>query len=653
MKTIHRDTSWLSYNRRVIQESEDKSNSAGERLKFISIAINNLKSFLKERYFFHLNSKNELTDELFKKIKKQFSKCDKIFGEILEELKEHNIYFPKISELDDKQWKYLSEWYRVKLKPKIHPVFLNRENDFIALENGKIYLLAQLIYHHEEGNALIEIPFTGTERFIEIPSAASRVFTTVDEIMKQFLADVFRGHAIPKTGLFEVISGTEFIHQDEAKEYFDQWNEDLKSLSERFLLVENGMTGSTLKIVLKKTESHRSSCVKNMKHLLLSDCSELIKFLPEEIKPKSFVPAKHPLEKKPGVLDSVSGRDEMLCFPYQSFNAVIQLLKEAANSDDVSNIFISLYRTAHPSAVAEQLVVAAQNKKNVIAFLELKASENEEENILLAQRLEKSGVKVLRIFPEKKIHAKAILIERKSGGIVERTCLLSTGNFNEKTAALYTDVALISSDEKITEDVASFFAALEQQSLTGFQTSQVKFSPLNFRTEITEQIQNCILAAAKNTPAKIILKLNNLEDKKIISHLYKAAAAGVTVEIIVRSICTMKPAPNIRIISIVDHLLEHSRIFSFKSSDSENIFISSADLMSRNLDKRIEFLLPVNNESHKKMLNEILQLHLRDNTRARIIDKKQKNKYVSAADGEAPIRAQEKIAEYFSSIKES
>ncbi len=653
MKLFDRDFSWLSYNHRLMQEAADENNLPAERLKFVSIVCSNLKVFIRERFFAVLNTLTEKHEEkiskLNKKIAKQFSECGQILTDIFNSLKNSGIEVLTIEELDEMQLKFLNEWFRLKIKPVLHPKFLTNEDEVTAFENDRLYLFVQLIFHEEKGQAIIEIPFSKSERFIEIPSAEGKsIYVLADAVIRYYLPEIFPGHEIPENSLFEMIAGNEFYTPDEEFE-FSKKSENENQEIRNYFLFEKNTSKEIIKTLLQRTKGSKNALAKKNFFLALSDFNDLGKLLPAEMKELPIIAAAHPLENIPSILEAINASDYLMYFPYHSFFTVVNLLKEAATSNSVKNIFITLYRTAPQSLLVENLLIAAANGKNVFAYLEIKASESEEENIMLANKLEAGGVKISRNFPGLKIHAKTILIEEENDGAIKRTMLMNTGNFNEKTADKYTDIAILTSNKIITQDIADFFAALQSASLKNFHPTEISFSPNYYRQTFSFEIQKCIQAAKQNLSARIILKVNNLEDEKIIPELYEAADAGIKIEIIVRSICCMKPKNNITIISIVDRFLEHARIFSFRYGDEESMYITSADLMTRNLDRRMEFLLPIKNPIHRKQLSEILQLQLRDNVKARIIDKKQKNKFVKAEEGEALIRSQHAVNEYFSS----
>ncbi|GDX51626.1 polyphosphate kinase [Bacteroidota bacterium] len=652
MKLFDRDFSWLSYNSRVMQEAADENNVEAERLKFISIADSNLKVFIRERFFALLNTSEKNSEEkiykLNKKISKQFSECGEILNGIFTSLKNSEAEIFSIEELDEMQLKFLNEWFRLKMKPDLHPKFLTIENEVTAFEIGRLYLFVQLIFHDEKGQALIEIPLSKSERFVEIPSLNEKlIFVLAETVIRYFLPEIFPGHEIPDNYLFEMIAGNEFYSADEEPALSKKLENENQAIGNYFLFEKN-TPKEIIKTLLQKTKGSKNAVAKKNSILALNDFIDLGKLLPLKMKEPPITVANHPLENIPSILEAVSLNEQLLYFPYHSFSTIINLLKQAATSSSVKNIFITLYRTAPYSLLAENLLFAAANGKNVFAYLEIKASESEEENIMLANKLEEGGVKVSRNFPGLKIHAKTILIEEETDGALKRTALLNTGNFNEKTADKYTDIAILSSNKIITQDVSDFFEAIQIRSIKNFHPKTISFSPNNYRQTFSSEIQKCIEAAKQNISARIILKVNNLEDEKIIPELYEAADAGVKIEIIVRSICCMKPKDNIEIISIVDRFLEHARIFSFRYGEEETMYTTSADLMTRNLDRRMEFLLPIKNQVHRKQLSEILQLQLRDNVKARIIDKKQKNKFLKAENGEAEIRSQDVLSEYFS-----
>ena len=654
MKLFDRDLSWLSYNSRILQEAAFKYTLPAERLKFVSIASSNLKIFIRERLFALINSSDEKTinkaKKVSKKISKQFSECSKILNEIFEALKISKIEIRSLKDLDEIQLKYLNEWFRLKIKPFLHPRFLNESNDLSGFENGRIYLYIQLVFHEEKGRVIIEIPFTKKDRFVELPASDGKtVFVFTEELIIFYLSELFPGHEIPATYLFESIAGNKYYSADEEQALFEKLSVENEHVGNYFLFNKN-TPKEIVNELIQKTKGNKVAIAKKNSFLGLIDFSDLGKLLPAELRHSTLSTITHSLENSISIIKSIKEKDQLLFFPYHSFNIILNFLKEAATSNTVKNIFITIYRTAPNSVLIEHLITAASNGKQVFAFLEIKASESEEENILLAKKLEAAGVVVSRNFPDYKIHAKTILVEEESEtDDLTRTALISTGNFNENTADKYTDVAILSANNNITQDVASLFKTLNSGTLKKFKSDFISFSPITYRQIISKEIYKCIDTVKENKASRIILKVNNLEDEEIISELYNAAQAGVKIEIIVRSICCMKSTDNIRIISIVDHFLEHARIFSFCCGSDENLFITSADLMTRNLDRRIEFLLPINNPIHRKQLHEVLQLQLRDNSKARLLDKKQKNKFVEAINGEATIRSQFLLHDYFSS----
>lgn len=656
MKLFDRDLSWLSYNSRILQEAACKSNLLGERLKFISIADSNLKKFISERYFPFLNFSNDNSEKklnkLNKKISKQFAESGQILSDIFISLKNLGIEICAVEQLDEIQLKYLNEWFRLKIKPILHPQFLTSDNIVLSFKNEQIYLFVELTFHEEKGNAIIEIPLSKSDRFIEIPTTNSKsVYVLAESVIRFYLPELFIGHEIPSTCLFETISGNEFYSINESLASSKQIEENNQPIRSYFLFDKKNIPKEIIKSLFKKTQGNSKAVSNKNSFLALGDFIELGKRLSIEMKDTPLTPELHTLDKVNSILNSINKNDHLLYFPYHSSNILINLLKEATTSSSVTKIFITLYSADSHSLLVENLIIAAANGIQVFAYLEIKSSESEEDNVKLANKLEIGGVKVCRNFPGLKINAKTILIEEETTKIIKRTVLLNTGNFNKTTANRSTDIAILTSNKTIAQDIANFFDALQLHSIDNFKPTAIAFSPYNFRLVFSKEIQKCIAKAQQNIATKIILKINNLEDEKIIQELYEAAQAGVKIEIIVRTICCMKPKENIRIISIVDRFLEHAHIFYFSCGEEEAMYTTSGDLMSSNLNRQMEFLLPIINPVHRKQLSEILQLQLKDNVKARIIDNKQKNKFEKAKINESEIRSQLEIQKYFSQKK--
>jgi len=356
------------------------------------------------------------------------------------------------------------------------------------------------------------------------------------------------------------------------------------------------------------------------------------------------------LESGKLIFDVVSVRDVLLGFPYQSYNYVLRFLKEAANDNDVKSIKITLYRVANNSEIIKQLISAASNGKKVEAFIEVKARFDEELNFTSAEQLQKAGVQVYYSFPKLKVHSKLCLVERKEKNKNVFYSYIATGNFNENTAKIYSDLAVITKDQQIADDINNVFKILSRKSEEE-EFKHLLFATFNIKKKIYRLIDNEIAFAAAGKKAEIILKLNSLEDWKMIDKLYEASNAGVKIYLIIRGICCLIPgidglSKNIKVISIVDRFLEHARIYVFRNDGDKKYFIASADFMRRNLNRRIEVALPINDEKIKSYLQSYIDLQLNDNIKARVINKTQSNQFVPGKKSSELVRSQYAIYEH-------
>ena len=339
------------------------------------------------------------------------------------------------------------------------------------------------------------------------------------------------------------------------------------------------------------------------------------------------------LDKYNSIFKTVSEQDILLHFPYQSYAYIIRFIEEAANDPDVKSIYITLYRVASGSQIVKALSKASGNGKKVTAFVEVKARFDEESNFSSAEELQRAGVKILYSFPGLKVHSKVCLVSRLENEQKVYYGYFSTGNFNEKTSKIYSDYGLFTKDERLTKEARKVFDILtkkkekEKPALPADKFEHLLVAPFNLRSSLEELIDKEIENAKAGKKAYIILKVNSLEDRKMIKQLYKASRAGVKIQLIIRGICCLIPDKNIRVISIVDRFLEHSRVFIFCNDGDEKMFVSSADWMTRNLSRRIEVCFPIYDEEIKKQIREMINIQLKDNVKARIINKFQNNKY--------------------------
>ena len=659
---FNRELSWLSFNHRVLQEAKDDSVPLHEKIKFMAIFSSNLDEFFRVRvaalrYLLTLKKKsiNKLKVEpaaLLKEIQKRVDVHQQELGNIfrnsiIPELKKNNIILTDEKSLDKKQSSFVADYFRYEILPYLRPCILVRKKVTIFLQNKVLYLAVRLHSKLDKNlqlnksarstYAVVEIPTIILPRFIEIPSSNhQQTIMFLDDIIRLHLDEIFPGYRIKDIYEIKLTRDAEIYIDDEFSG--DLLEKIKKGIARRktgkpsrFLYDEN-MPVEFLNFLKDSLMLQKEDLVPGAKYHNFSDFISFPRIGPASLQDKKMPPIQVPAFKSSSDIWSViSANDHLLYFPYHSYDSVIKLIKSSADDPSVLSIYITLYRTAAESQVIHHLIRAADKRKSVIVFVEVKARFDEESNILWAQKLKDAGIKVLYSFPGLKVHSKICLIRRKEGNSINRYAYLSTGNFNEKTAKLYCDFGLFTSDNKITKEVEHAFHYLRSET-SEYSYQHLLVAPFAMRKKFNEMIDLEIKNASDGKKASIDLKMNSLEDHKIIEKLYQASQVGVKIRIIVRGICCLISgikdlSENIKIISIVDRYLEHTRIFIFHNSGREKYFLASADWMRRNLSRRIEVAFPIYDSKIQKTLRTIYEIQWNDNQKSRIIDQKQINKY--------------------------
>jgi len=681
----NRELSWLSFNYRVLQEAKDKSVPLLERLKFLAIYSSNLDEFFRVRVsslrsLLALKTKTqkklqfdpqELLDEIKQIVNKQQDEFGRIYRkEILPELRKNNIYivddknFPKTSK------KYLQSYFSDKVVPFIHTLLLDKDKHTTFLHNKALYFavcLTEKVQSNiknkntniENEYAIVEILSEKLGRFITLPQIKGKNYVMfLDDVIKLFLPDIFTSHKIVSCYSIKLTRDAELYIDDEFTG--NLLAKIKKGLSKRKtgvpsrFLYDNNIPKSFLKFLRETLNLKKDDLIEGGRYHNFNDFFSFPNFnLPKlEYKPLPPIISKD-FDKHNSVFDAVSEKDVLLSFPYQSYGYVVKFLEEAANDSDVKSIKITLYRIASESLVIRSLLKAVENGKKVTAFVEVKARFDEESNFSAGEVLQNGGVNVLYSFPGLKVHSKLCVVERVEKGKTIFYTYLGTGNFNEKTARIYCDHALFTKDKQIAKDANNVFKFLlnknEEQSF-----DKLLVAPFNLRTTFVQLIDNEIANARDGKKAEIIIKLNSLEDRKMIKKLYEASQAGVKIRIIVRGICCLIPgrkglSENISVISIVDRFLEHARIYIFHNNGEKLMFVASADWMRRNLNRRIEVGFPILDKKVKAQLLKLIGLQWIDNTKARKIDAGQKDNYKTSRR-KKKIRSQYEIYDYIKVI---
>jgi polyphosphate kinase len=678
-KSIVRDISWLSFNARVLQEAADPTVPLRERVKFLGIFSNNLDEFFrvrvatlkrmaelggKKKLDMHMEeSPEKILEEIQAIVLDQQSDFNRIWEGIFEELKREKIFLVNERELNREQQKFVQYYFEEEVRPNLVPLMLESIPQFPYLRDKSIYLgvvLSRKDNSMRRKYALIEVPSKVLGRFVQLPAnPGEHCIILLEDVIRFNLKSIFTYFGYDKfdAWVFKMTRDAEIdMDSDISTTLIQKIEKGVKNRRKgkpvRFVY-DKEMDQGLLAYLMRRMDLTRQGAmipggrIHNFRHFM--DFPDV--FSRKGLRKKPF---QHPfLVKTTRVTDVVLQKDIMLHFPYHSFNPVIDMLREAAMDPDVTTIKLTCYRLASNSKVINALINAVRNGKQVTVMMELRARFEEEANLEWKERLEEEGVKVLISIPDYKVHAKICLIKKKVNNRPIQYGFVSTGNMNEKTATVYGDHCLLTANKAIMADVNRIFIYLEKNKdgiplLKHCQT--LIPCPTGLRKELEKMINREIKNAKNGVQACIILKINSLSDQLLISKLYEAAKAGVEIKLIVRGIFCMysqnkKFVYPVKAISIVDEYLEHARVFIFHNGGDEKVYISSADWMVRNLDHRVEVTCPIFDDNIKKVLRTILEIQLKDNVKARILDNELSNKYVTDNSLEK-VRSQVEIYNY-------
>ncbi len=673
---IPKEISWLSFNARVLQEAANSEVPLLERFNFLGIYSNNLDEYFRVRVatlrrlaLFSNKAKNILgysPKATLKSIQEtvmiQNERFEATYAGLLNELKKHRIHFVNEQQLDSEQAEFVTNYFRKEVRSRLMPLIISRENKLPNLTDDAIYFAIQLRNSETEKKryALLEIPSRKIlPRFVRLPGKkGTRYVIFLDDVIRLGLREIFSILPFDEISAYtiKVTKDAELeITDDISESYIDKVSKSLqqrrKASPVRFVH-DREMPPEFLKILCKKLNLGSEDVVMpGNRYHNFKDFMNFIEIEGERLNYPKLAPVRHPaLPYGRSILSVIRKRDIMFYFPYHPFDHLIDLLREASIDPAVTSIQITLYRLARNSSVINALLNAARNGKSVTTVVELQARFDEEANILWGNKLTDDGVKVIYGVPGLKVHSKLCLITRVKGEVTQRYAAVGTGNFNEDTASVYTDHLLLTSDKKITNEVLktfNFFSANYRKD----KFYHLLVSPFGLRNRLLTLIDNEIKNAKAGKEARIRIKINNLTDEEIISWLYKAGDAGVQVNLIVRGMFSMAPgakgvSENIRAISIVDRFLEHSRFMIFCNGGDELVYITSADIMPRNLDHRIEVTCPVWDPAIKQEISDVFNIQWNDNLKARILDAEMAN--TIAGSGGVPLRSQTEIHRYYS-----
>lgn len=657
-----RDISWLAFNERVMQEAMDKTVPLSLRIRFLGIFSNNLDEFFRVRVAGlkrAMDFKNKIISESFYQppskilqrinttVIKQQKDFDKTWKNIQAEMAQQKVYIKTASHLSEEQQQFIRKYFDEIVESDLIPILLNENKTMPYLREKSLYLgivMRSRNWEYQSQFAIIEVPSRFLGRFVMLPSENDEKHVILLEDVITFMLpdifsflefDIFHAHA------FKVTKDAEFdLDNDIRTNLAEKIEKGIKSRRKgkptRFVYDDN-MDKSLLEFLIKKLNlTKRDSIISGGKIHNFKDFMDFPDVFKEDKKPVERTSFPHPkFANDHRITDIILKEDVLLTFPYHEYRPVIDLLRESAMDPDVKSIQITAYRLASHSKIINALINAARNGKEVTVMLELRARFDEEANLYWKDRLEEEGINVLIGIPNKKVHAKLCVIKKRKNNRTIQYGFVSTGNFNEKTAKIYGDHLIMTSDRTIMADINKIFHVLHRpkQELNALKNcKKIMVCPQYMREKIIQHIDREIDEAKSERKAVIIIKINSLSDRELINKLYEAAKSGVEIKLIVRGIyCAVNQKDfkqKIEAISIVDEYLEHARIMYFYNKGNEDIYISSADWMTRNLDYRIEAAVKITQKNLKKELKDILQIQLKDNVKARILDKRLHNNYV-------------------------
>ena len=672
MKIINRDISWLSFNERVLQEASDARIPLIERMRFLGIYSNNLDEFYRVRVAnikrvmsfdknITVNNKGtaqKLYAEIRDIVMKQQKTFEKTYQQIIKELDDNNILLINDQSLSKKQIKKLDAYYNLILKHAIVPIILDKKTSFPVIKDSSIYLAIKIVGKDKKNKyALIQIP-NDFSRFYRLDADDKEYFILLDDIIRFYLKNIF------KIFEFEEISAYTFkFSRDAELNLDDDYSETLiekieKSLKQRVkgkpvrFVYDEKMPDDLLNHLLKSLDlTKNENAIPGGKYHNFKDFISFPSFGHSEFKFSEQIPCIHPeLEHVKSLIETIADKDILLHFPYQRFDYIVDTLREAAIDPTVKSIKINVYRVAKQSQIMNALIAAINNGKKVTVFLELQARFDEENNLNWANKLKEHGAKVLFGMQHFKVHSKLMQIARQINGKEQLISYIGTGNFNERTSLIYGDLGLLTANPTLGNEVKKVFRLLENNMDRGIYR-ELLVSPMNTRRKLIALIDKEIKFAEKKQKATIKIKLNNLTDPKIIEKLYRASQAGVKIDMIIRGVCCLIPgvkdlSENIRVISIVGRYLEHARFFIFENDKNPSYFISSADWMERNFDKRIEVGCPIYDKSIQKELEFIFEQQWNDTVNARHVCKDQKNTFIHSKS-DKPFNSQFALFNYY------
>ena len=664
---MNRELSWLKFNERVLEEAENPENPLCERLTFASIYQSNLDEFYMVRVGSLVDqmllakdireNKTNMTpeeqlDAILARTKKLNRKRDVVYEEIMENLEQYGVHMLNFHKIEKEDRNYLERYFEAEVAPVISPSIVGKRQPFPFLRNKEIYAVVVLeTKKGKEKLGIIPCSSTGILRLIPVPGKTG-TYMLSEELILHFVSKIFKGYHIKAKSLLRItrnadIDADALYDEDlDYREFMVELIKARKKLAPIRLELSREMDGDVVETLCEYLEVDKNYVFRGDIPLDLSFVFQIQDGLRKrtELFYEKRIPQKSPLfNSHEPILDQIAKKDRFLSYPYESIKPFLTMLHEAANDEDVVSIKMTLYRVAKQSKVVEALIEAAENGKEVFVLVELKARFDEENNIGWSRLLEDAGCHVIYGLDGYKVHSKLCQIMKKKDGNVEYYTQIGTGNYNEKTARLYTDLSLMTADPKIGTEAARVFQALAMGE-TVEDMEHLLVAPRCLQNKVLAMIDEEIEHAKAGEPAYIGLKMNSLTDKRIMSKLVEASCAGVHIDMVIRGICCLIPGvkgqtENIHIISIVGRFLEHSRIYIFGTQERARIYISSADFMTRNTLRRVEVAAPIEDPDIRMQIQEMFVTMLSDNRKARSMNNK--GIYKIEPSDNAPLNSQE------------
>ena len=664
---MNRELSWLKFNERVLEEAENPENPLCERLTFASIYQSNLDEFYMVRVGSLVDqmllakdireNKTNMTpeeqlDAILARTKKLNRKRDVVYEEIMENLEQYGIHMLNFHKIEKEDRNYLERYFEAEVAPVISPSIVGKRQPFPFLRNKEIYAVVVLeTKKGKEKLGIIPCSSAGIQRLIPVPGK-NGTYMLSEELILHFVSKIFKGYHIKAKSLLRItrnadIDADALYDEDlDYREFMVELIKARKKLAPIRLELSREMDGDVVETLCEYLEVDKNYVFRGDIPLDLSFVFQIQDGLRKrtELFYEKRIPQKSPLfNSHEPILDQIAKKDRFLSYPYESIKPFLTMLHEAANDEDVVSIKMTLYRVAKQSKVVEALIEAAENGKEVFVLVELKARFDEENNIGWSRLLEDAGCHVIYGLDGYKVHSKLCQIMKKKDGNVEYYTQIGTGNYNEKTARLYTDLSLMTADPKIGMEAARVFQALAMGE-TVEDMEYLLVAPRCLQNKVLAMIDEEIEHAKAGEPAYIGLKMNSLTDKRIMSKLVEASCAGVHIDMVIRGICCLIPGvkgqtENIHIISIVGRFLEHSRIYIFGTQERARIYISSADFMTRNTLRRVEVAAPIEDPDIRMQIQEMFVTMLSDNRKARSMNNK--GIYKIEPSDNAPLNSQE------------